>query len=200
MRIDILQPRRVTIASMLVIAGLLSACSTIRTGAHVDETTNFSSYHSFSWIADDPYIKSDPDVAISPLSQSKIKEAIREQLETRGYTFTDDSANADFVVSYTVGSRDRVRTTSYPVAYRGNWGWHIPGSYYYIHEHDTHTYTEGTLSVDIFDGKAKKPVWHGWAEKTITRQDREDPTTVIRDGVSRLFESFPRATNADTRF
>jgi hypothetical protein len=126
------------------------------------------------------------------LSQSKIQDAIRSELERKGYSFTENRDEADFVVAYTVGTRENIRTSHYPVGYHGSWGWHVPGSYYYIRETTEHRYTEGTLGVDIFDNESKKPVWHGWAEKTITESDRADPSSVIREGVAKLFESFPR--------
>ncbi|MEX0707375.1 MAG: DUF4136 domain-containing protein [Woeseia sp.] len=179
-------------ALVLLIVAALTACSSIRTGSHLDETNNFSAYSTFSWIADDPYIRSDTDLVISPLTQAKIQGAIRDQLEFKGYRYTGDRDEADFVVSYTVGSRETIRTTSYPVAYHGTWGWHVRGSDYYIREYEEHSYTEGTLAVDVFDGASKKPVWHGWAEKTITMSDRRNPDAVINDSVIKLLESFPR--------
>jgi hypothetical protein len=188
----IIQPHLLRTMAFTALCALFTACSTISTGSHHDETTNFGAYQTFSWINEVPYISDDSTVRISPLTQSKIQQAIRAELERKDYSFTDERDSADFVVAYTVGTRDAIRVNSYPVAYRGAWGWHVRGSYYYIHETVEHSYTEGTLGVDIFDGKSSKPVWHGWAEKTITESDREDPSSVIREGVAKLFESFPR--------
>lgn len=184
--------RGVLTALVLLVLASLSACSSIRTGSHLDETNNFGTYETFSWIADDPYIGRDSDLVVSPLTQAKIQSAIQDQLEFKGYRYTDDRDEADFVVSYTVGSRETIRTTSYPAAYHGTWGWHVRGSDYYIREYEEHSYTEGTLAVDIFDGASKKPVWHGWAEKTITMSDRRHPDAAIKDSVTKLLESFPR--------
>jgi hypothetical protein len=128
---------------------------------------------------------------ISPLTQSKIQDAIRIELEKQGFEFRDDRDEADFVVAYTVGARDKVRIDSYPADYRGRWGWHVDYSYYFVREVSAHTYTQGTLGVDIFDNDSNKPVWHGWAEKTITASDRADPSKTINVGVAKLFESFP---------
>ena len=36
------------------------------------------------------------------------------------------------------------------------------------------------------------PGKHGWAEKTITESDREDPSDAIVNAVAQLFEEFPR--------
>lgn len=179
--------------AVLVACVAITACSTIRSGSHYDETADFSVYSSWSWIADDPYIPANGPMA-SPLSHQKIRDAIREQLLVKGYTYSPDRDQADFVVSYSIGSREKLRVSSYPVGYRGPWGWHVYGSRYYIHEYDAHSYTEGTLAVDIFDRKSRKPVWHGWAGKTITASDRKDPSDVIKRGVARLFETFPRSS------
>lgn len=181
-----------------LLAGLLVAltgCSTIESGSHYDESADFGRYENWAWIAEDPNIQTGDDLPISPLTHAKIRDAIREQLLLKGYTMVEDPERADFVVSYSVGSRDKLRVTSYPVAYRGPWGWHVLGSRYYVHEYEEHSYTEGTLAVDIFDADSKRPVWHGWASKTITASDRENPSEVIVRGVAKLMEPFPRSAD-----
>ncbi len=180
-----------SVSTLAVIAVLLSACATIQTGSHYDETTNFAGYGSFSWIDEDPYITGEAAILVSPLAQQQIKDAIQSQLEQRGYSFTQDRGNADFVVSFTVGTREKIRVDSYPVEYRGRWGWHVPYSYYSYRDVSAHSYTKGTLGVDIFDNESAKPVWHGWAEKTVTQSDRQDPTESIEEGVQLLFAGFP---------
>ncbi len=186
--------RRVRIvfgSALVALAFLVSACATIQTGSHYDETTNFGEYQSFSWIDEDPYITGEAATLVSPLAQQQIKDAIHSQLEQRGYVYSQDRGNADFVVSYTVGTREKIRVDSYPVQYRGSWGWHVPYSYYTYRDVSAHTYTKGTLGVDIFDNESAKPVWHGWAEKTVTQSDRQDPTESIEEGVKLLFADFP---------
>ena len=192
MTVSTLSDRTSAIIVLLVSCALITACTTIKAGSHYDETNNFGAYRTFAWVSEDPYVTDDLAIRISPLTQSKIKQAIRSELEQIDYTFTDDRDSADFLIAFTVGTRDRIRVTSYPVDYPGTWGWHIRGSHYYAREVSEHSYTEGTLGVDIFDGKSSKPVWHGWAEKTISRSDRENPDPLIETGVAKLFESFPR--------
>ena len=153
----------------------VAGCATIETGSHFDETTDFTAYKSFSWIDENPYITAADATLVSPLAVEQIKNAIRGELERIGYSFTDDRGNADFVVSFTVGAREKIRVESYPAQYRGMWGWHVPYSVYYYREVHTHSYTRGTLGVDIFDNESGKPVWHGWAEKTVTESDRQNP-------------------------
>jgi len=94
---------------LLLLVGMLSACATIKTGSHFDETTNFGAYKSFSWIDDEPYISAPIAIPVDALSKSMIKAEIQAQLEQLGYTFTDNRDNADFVVAYTIGTRDEIR-------------------------------------------------------------------------------------------
>lgn len=182
------------ITSLIVVATIATGCSTITTGAHYDETTDFGMYKRFSWIDDNPLIvgTGESGITVDPLTQSKIQHALRSGFESKGYTFVDDRERADFVVAYTVGTRQDVSISSYPSGYYGTWGWHVRGSHYYVHEVSAHTYTKGTLGVDVFDEKSRKPVWHGWAEKTVTMDDRKDPSPAIDAAVSKLLESFPK--------
>ncbi len=184
--------RTTILAIILVLGALLSGCVTIRTGSHHDESTNFTDYSTFAWIADNPLILGTGDRSpISPLSQKKIVQAIEGELSLKGFTYIADPDEADFVVSYTVGTREKIDETSYPVAYRGTWGSHMYGRYYYQTEVVHRTYTEGTLGIDVFDGKTKQPVWHGWARKSVTSADREDPSPVIQKAVAAIIKRFP---------
>lgn len=181
-------------ASLLAVALFASGCATIKTGAHYDETNNFGRYETFAWIDQEPLITgaAQTGLVISPLTREKVKQALRDGFERIGYEFTDDAEKADFVVAYTIGTRQEVSVRSYPDAYHGTWGWHVQGSHYYVNEITTHNYTKGALGVDVFDQQTRKPVWHGFAEKTITTIDKKDPTPSIQAGVRKMLASFPK--------
>ena len=70
---------------------LLGACATIQTGSYNDETVDFAAYRTFSWVGEDPYIPGDTSIPVSPLAREKIKNAIRFELEQKGYEFSADS-------------------------------------------------------------------------------------------------------------
>ena len=182
------------IVAALLLGAVLTGCTTIKTGSHQDESVSFSSYQTFAWIADNPLILGDGEASpVSPLSQKKITHAIESELRAKGFTYSTKRDQADFVLSYTVGTREKIEARSYPSAYRGTWGSHMYGRYYYTTEVDHRTYTEGTLGIDIFDGNSKEPVWHGWASKTILTSDRENPSPAIREAVAGIFKHFPSA-------
>ncbi len=181
--------RRVVLAGM---AALLAACASIQTGSHYDESADFGAYRTFAWIDEQPYVVDGTSPRISPLTQAKIERAIVAELERKGYAFVAQREGADFAIAYTVGTRERIRVDAYPPAFRVYRGWHIYGGYVEVYEPRAHAYTEGTLGVDVFDNRSRKPVWHGWAEKTITESDRKDPTAAIGRAVGELLARFPR--------
>lgn len=91
-------------------------------------------------------------VQASPLNRRRIVEAIESQLASKGFRKAADTSGADFILSFTVGARERIDVQSYPVRYRGYWGW---GGAYVGYEANVSTYREGTLAIDIFDARSR---------------------------------------------
>ncbi len=56
---------------------------------------------------------------------------------------------------------------------------------------DVQQYTEGRLSIDIYDVAEHKPVWHGAATKRITDSMRENPNETITEIVTEILAGFP---------
>jgi hypothetical protein len=54
-------------------------------------------------------------------------------------------------------------------------------------------YRDGTLAVDVFDGRTRGPVWHGRAQKNLTRKDLEQPAQPISEAVSSVLAKFAPA-------
>jgi hypothetical protein len=171
----------------LGIALLLAACATMQTGSDQHPAAAFGSYATYAWISDEPLIRPrDPELQISALTVRRIQEAIDSGLAAKRYRRIDAASQADFVVSFTVGARDRIDAESYPVPYRGPWLWR-----WSAHDVDVQVYREGTLSIDIFDGDSRQPVWHGWARKTITEADEANPGPAIDKAVGKILRRFP---------
>lgn len=178
-----------TALSLLLLAMLTACTTTMRARSDHDPRNDFSQYKSFAWIAEDPLITpQDSGVQVSPLNRRRIVEAIESQLVAKGFSKAADSSGADFVLSFTVGARDRINVQSYPVRYRGYWGW---GGAYLGRESDVSTYREGTLAIDVFDARSNHPVWHGWATKRISDRDVENAAKLIPVAVAEILADFP---------
>ncbi len=191
-RMQLISKLWIILVSVLVVVA--SGCATIKTGSHFNESVNVEGYQTYSWISETPFVGGtmESDISISALTQKKIEDAIEAELRNKGYAFEEDRSQSDFLISYTVGTREKLVLDSYPNYYLGSWAWHVNGGSYYGRNTTSHIYTRGTLGVDVFDRRTDEPVWHGWAEKTITSDDRRDPTSLIKAGVNQLLTNFPR--------
>ena len=178
----------------LLIAIVLSGCaSTPPPLLNYDPTANFGVYSTFSFISAHPLMKDEGARGISPSLEGRLVQATEDILSDRGFTRIADREKADFVIAFTIGSRQKIQSSSYPNIYRPNpGGW---GSGYYP---GTNTdivavsdYTEGTLAIDIYDVGRHEPVWHGASSKTITGEMKEDPQGVVNEVLLDILANFP---------
>lgn len=162
-----------------------------------DPAQDFGAYHHYAWISENP-MKIGPSSKIAnPLLEPRIMSAVEDALNAKGYMKVTERRSADFVLSFTVGSRDEIKVDSYPsmtgrvgYGHPRHWGW--GGAYYGVAtETSVRQYTKGILAVDVFDVEERRPVWHGVAEKSINASDREDAEGTIRAAVDAVLAGFP---------
>ena len=174
----------------LAVAGMtavLAGCTSLKVGNDYDRAADFSGFHSFSVMSREHH------GSRNPLVTQRARDAIQAELTLSGFSLASDAAAADFVVDFTIGSRERVDIESYPAPYAGPY-WGYPGWWgyrYWGSEVDARQYREGTLSIDMFDAHTHKPVWHGWATKELTQSDIEHSETPIRAAVKSVLSTFP---------
>ena len=175
---------------------LLSGCATtMSTFTDRDADADFSSYQTFSWIDEHPLtVKDQIPVVANPLMESRIRNAIQQELTLRGFEFVPVAGDADLVVSFTVSARQQINTESQPVTYRGSWRW---GGTYVGDSVDIQTVTEGTLAIDFFDTQTRAPVWHGRAERSLNKKERERSNELIKETVTAILADFPSPASAD---
>ncbi len=178
--------------TMLVSVVSVVSCTSLQAGSDAYSLADFSAYRSFSWVDDTPLIESSSSqVDISPLNVRRIQDAIQRQLLAKGYVLEASRDRADFSIAFTVGARDVIQVTDYPMYYRNPWRWRVP---YYWPNVDVAMYTQGTLAIDVFDNEERQPVWHGWARKRITGADVKEPENAINATVSAILDAYPART------
>ena len=161
-----------------------------------DPGHDFSGYKTFGWISAHPMKAGTASRSNNPMLEPRIMAAVDRALRAKGYTKLFQAENADFVLSFTVGSREEIKVDSYPTmtggyaVYGGRPGW--GGAYYgYGTQTSVRQYTKGMLAIDVFDVKERKPVWHGAATKTIRDSDRNAVDETINAAVDAILEGFP---------
>jgi hypothetical protein len=182
---------------VLASAGLLLAgCATVLTGhSDYDKKFDFARFKSFYWMYPESSAAAEAaSPGISALNLRRIREAVQADLQAKGYTLADSRQSADFVVSFSVGTRDKLEVDTLPAYYRGPWYWHP----YYWADAGVYarTYTEGTLGIDIFDQRSGTPVWSGWVRKRVLQSDRDNPEPVIHKAVAAVLAHFPPSAAA----
>lgn len=187
--------------TMALTSLVLSACATGFSATYdSDRTHDFSNYETFAWISENPMIVGPTNRITNPLLERRIMAAIEGGMIARGYTQVDEPEAADFVMSFTVGSRDEIQVNSYPTpyaayGYEGRWGW--GGPYYGMvgmgvaTETEVRQYQKGMLALDVFDVKERRPVFHAVAEKAITQSDRNKMNETIQAAVDAVLAGFP---------
>lgn len=184
--------------SIFFTLALVAGCaSTFEASYDHDPANDFSEYQSFTWISKNP-MKVGKNVEIAnPLLEPRITSALEKAFVAKGYKYVIEPKDADFVVSFTIGSREEIKVDSYPSmsagygrGHPGHWGW---GGMYYGAGTETQVrqYTEGMLAVDIFDVSDRRPVWHGVATKRINESDRENMDATIDAAVAAILAGFP---------
>lgn len=188
---------RIRLLLMAATVAALGACSStpkIESFHDYNPQVNFRTYQTWSFISERPMIVSSSRGAVNPLLQSRIMDAVRAELTQKGFSYVDDPETADFVVSFTVGSREQIKVTEYPASYQMSYGrYYRYGGYGMTYGTETRVrqYTEGQLAVDVFDVDTRVPAFHGSASTRITESDRENPQPLIRSGVAEALKGFP---------
>jgi hypothetical protein len=174
--------------AMLALCTIIAGCETITGRSDADPSIDFGKYHTYSWISPSPLLSKPAEV--SPLAEVRIEGAVTSELGRKGYRFVENPNEADFVVAFTIGARDKLNVTSTP----GGWGFGPmwgPASYY--GDINVRQSVEGRLSIDLFDTQLKRPVWTGYATKSITSADERNLGELANKAVAAIFEDFPPA-------
>ena len=175
--------------------GLVACASGFKATYDSDPSHDFSGYQTYAWMSANPMIVGPTNRMPNPLLEPRIMAAMEGVLNMKGYSKVDDPEAADFVLSFTVGSREEIQVNSYPATYagygyRGAWGW--GGPYYGMAtETQVRQYQKGMLALDIFDVKEHRPVFHAVAEKSITESDRKKSDETIQAAVDAVLQAFP---------
>jgi hypothetical protein len=151
----------------LVLAALaLSACaSTPTVSSDTTPGANFANYRTYTWV------NAAPPAGMNPVSFERIRQGVDSALSAKGYSKADPG---DLSVILTVGARDKTDVTTW-----GRFGQQV----------SVYNYTEGKLSVDVFDTKTRQALWHGSATQTID-PNKSDPA-MIDAAVSGVMANFP---------
>jgi Domain of unknown function (DUF4136) len=128
--------------------------------------TSVGSYHTYSWI------NTAPPGGLNPVQYQQIMADFDSSLASKGYQ--KSAQPSDLTLALTVGAQQKTDIETW-----GRFGLQT----------DVTQYTQGQLSVDVFDTKTKQALWHGQATETIN-PDKANPSK-LDAAINTLMEQFP---------
>jgi len=174
-------------------AVVLASCASKPTiESDYDHTIDFSQYKTYNFFS--PMGIESPNY--SSLWGSVFRQAIGKELESRGYTQSD---NPDLMINVSGRLQDKtkVTTTSDPYMGGGYYGYRQGhygawGGYGYGTTTHVSNYTEGTINVDMVDRAMKRMVWEGVAMGRVNESNTsEERRQVINSAIQEMFAAYP---------
>lgn len=155
--------------AMIALAGALvfstGALAKPQVTTNVADGVNFADYSSYAWI------RSTPPGGVDPVRYQRILADLDGRLAAKGYKQGDP---ADLTMVLTLGKVQKLDLDDW-----NSWGYH-----------DAYARTEGEVSVDVFDTKTKRALWHGKVSDVIKNPKSPDPSRVDA-ALTSLMEQFP---------
>jgi hypothetical protein len=149
----------------VAIVTILSSCSTsVKIYSDREDTAPFESYQTYTFLDFTDGNKK----TITGMELERIRVAFAREIEQKGLRFSDDSP--DLTVQITVYHREA-----------------LDRGYYYA---PTRSYMERAVSVDFFDTRTKKHVWHCAAVGELT-YDPAERSHYLPELAKSIFEEYP---------
>ena len=170
----------------LLLAATTSFAQDVR--YNFDKNTDFSKFRTYRWVI----IKDAPTA--NDLVTKQIREAVENELATKGLTKIDDDS-ANLFIGYQSGVNQEKEFTSFNSnwGYGGGWyggGWYGPGGG--MTTGSTSTIYVGQLAVDMYDSANHDLVWRGVASKTLDPKAKpEKQQKNMAKAVKKLLKNYP---------
>jgi len=157
-----------------------------------DHSIDFGQYKTYAFF--NPMGIESPNY--SSIYGSIFREAISKEMQSRGYTKSD---NPDLLINVSGRMQDKtkVTTTSDPYMSGGYYGYRRGrygawGGYGYGTTTHVSNYTEGTVNVDMVDRVQKRMVWEGVAVGRVKEnKTNEETRNNIHAGIQEMFSGYP---------
>lgn len=183
--------------TILALALLLNfGCASMRVHVDYDRSADLHGYRTYMWEESSETSLEDS----APLMHRRIENAVDRQLAADGLEKV--TSDPDLYVTYhTDESKEfSLNTTHFGYGYGPDWYWdpYWPwGGAGVSSSHTTvHSYSRGTLIVDLWDAKEKRVVWRGSAQD-IVPENPEKAGAKIDKAVSKMGERFREMAEKD---
>ena len=181
-----------------LIIGVTAVSCSVSSSAIVtdyDREVPFGNYKTFYW-SDDFQMDSNKEnepLFFNTLIKKRLKAAIQEQMENKGYVL--DKNNPDLLVDSRVVVQTRnmnYNSGGYPYFPSYGHGFGHFGAYgygYYGGYQSTEEHKEGGVVIELIDMNRRQLVWQGFAPDVL-HADTTDKQKEIREAVAKIFAKY----------
>lgn len=175
------------LAGAILVTGVcaLAGCAPIRVSAHVDPRVDFAGFKTFDWGPADALPAGDPRLDANGFFQDHMQGAVERQMRLKGYERADPQGAADVRIHFHAVVRERLNVAAFD-SRRG----FCSGT---DCDAGVTEFEEGTLIVDVMDGRTNRLVWRGWAQDSVgdTLEDPDKLAKRIEESVKGLMGALP---------
>lgn len=175
---------------LLALMALFTAGCAPRIYTEQDDQASFVGYHSYAWVAP-PGGKSVKDPILdSQILEGRVHRAVTAELKARGFDEVAPEANPDFIVTYHTSSQEKIESSgaSFSFGFVDAFP-HGFGAVAVPVGGDVQSREEGTLMLDVIDGKSKRLVWRGWTKGWVSQESYTDQA--VNSAVQQILAKFP---------
>lgn len=181
--------RNPVIMLFAITVSMLVACSSYDVVSDYDSAAPFASFKTYRW-AIDPANAQGNLLLQNQLLGKRVKSAVDEELKAKGLTLVT-SGDADVFVASHLTTKDKLNVTDWGYGYGAGpyrYGYGYGGSSVSVTQ-----YTEGTLVVDMVNGKNKELVWRGIASGAMASQlpPPEEIDARIKEIIGAILAEYP---------
>ncbi len=179
---------RLPLLALGTLALLLAACSP-RVYVEQDDSAALQGYHSFAWVSPPPGPVRDP-ILDSQILESRVHKAVAADLASRGFQEVAADANPDFMVTYHTAAKQKIESSGASFSFGIVDAFpHGFGAVGFPVGPDVESRDEGTLMLDVIDGKSKRLAWRGWTTGLLNQDNYSDKS--VNDAVQNILAKFP---------
>jgi hypothetical protein len=163
---------------------LFSGCSPMKITWDYDKNADFKKYKSYN------FAQSVNHSRLKSVSKELIVSAVTREMDARGYRKSNSLA-IDIWIDLFIAFDKTVMTTETNDQIVGMRPYRYGGGFSNSFK-EQHTYVEGTLVVDMIDGKTNEIVWEGRAITSIKDEQPEaSKEKLINEIIAKIFTKYP---------
>jgi len=188
-------------AVVLLVAIATTACSGLTSWSDYDpgRIDTVRGYQTWDWaytsdgkVGD---VRSSDRVLDDPILDKKIQSSIESNLLGKGFHRTE-GGDPDFRVGYHVSINGKMDVsyinTYYGYGWGGYWGPYGPTMGMYYSTPTVREYREGTVIVDVVDGRANELAWRGVVQGEVhEKRDAQERQKALDKAINEAMKDFP---------